>query len=230
MARIALERLEVSIVPHPFDFGPGEGSPVREHVLEAIHRMSACEPTAASDYRAAVGRLRAYRGEAMRLIRAAHDALTDDREFDRWSLIQLAAELIAPEALELFRRVLDAEVRPEEAVSCSGGRVAQRSLQQATALEGVRRLAAAGDRDALALLVASCRHGNRTVKRAAIQAYLALGGPDARATLLATLPASEHFWLYVRALGPGRVPWPSVPERDRRDRAVPSAPRIDDRR
>lgn len=160
---------------------------------EAVGQMGGFGLAAEAEYRAAIARLMPSTREATAAVRAKFAALPNDRYLDRWSLVQLLVDLLDVQSLAVFEQVLAALLPDEPVASCEPSAVVAVSVLQATALEGVRRLAALGEEAALGRLRLSLRHDNPTVRRIALDAFLELGGPDALATALNELPEEEAF-------------------------------------
>ncbi len=79
------------------------------------------------------------------------------------------------------------------------------------------------------LLLKYVRHPNFSVKRAAIQAYLARGGKGARKTLLKELPKEDHYILDIRRVGVHEIPQlhPDVARRKRDRNELPPLHTLD---
>jgi hypothetical protein len=68
------------------------------------------------------------------------------------------------------------------------------------------RIAADGSEAALAALLRHAGHENFSIRRAAIQGYLAHGGEQARSVLLKALPERDHFILDIKRVDVRQVP------------------------
>jgi hypothetical protein len=128
-----------------------------------------------------------------------YGSLPADQYLDRWSLVQLLAEMKEPSALSALDEILSSAIPAEESrdphsFSSAGEEVMIRT----TAIEAVTRLAADGNGDAQAALLKHARHENFSVKRAAIQGYLATGGEQAAATLRKELPKRDQYILDIK--------------------------------
>jgi HEAT repeat protein len=151
-------------------------------------------------------------------VAALYDRLPAHRYLDRWSLVQLVTSLEDPASLTFLDEILSSALPPEESKKpATYSTVGQEVIIRTTAIEAVDRLAAGGDTQALEVLLKHTRHHNFSVKRAAIQSYLAQGGKHARQALLKALPVKDHHILDIRRADVHEVPQPKVEARSGRD-------------
>jgi hypothetical protein len=169
-------------------------------------------------YQHSLKALRAHINDALIEIAAQYRRLPARRYLDRWSLVQLLTSLAERESLAFLDEILSSAIPPEESKNPSTfSTVGQEVIIRTTAVEAVERLAAKGNADALGVLLKHTQHHNFSVKRAAIQGYLAQGGKNARHELLKTLPRQDHRILEIRRTDVREVPQPKVVARSSRD-------------
>jgi hypothetical protein len=209
------DTLTIEKVPNPFGF---EDQPIRRAIVEAVNRMGGIGEDAEARYQHALKALRNQSEDVLLEIAALYERLPAHRYLDRWSLVQLLTSLENPKALTFLDGILSSAIPPEESKNpATESTVGKEVIIRTTAIEAVERLAASGDGQALAALLKHTRHHNFSVKRAAIQAYLAQGGKRARQTLLKALPKKDHHILDIRRVDVRDVPQPKVEARSGRD-------------
>src|SRR5215207_4989431 len=194
-------------------------------VRTAINQMSASGPDAELNYRATLRALASDAPAAVGAVRDMYRATPEDQYMDRWTQVHLLAELRNSAALSAFDNILSTPIPPEkmpDAIIYST--VGEEAMIRTTAIEGITRIAAQGDRQALELLRKHMQHANFSVRRAAIQGYLEAAGEGARDELRRVLPERDHFILDIRRAEVQDVPQPSVVERpsDEVDQAPPA--------
>jgi HEAT repeat protein len=125
--------------------------------------------------------------------------------------VQLLADLRESAALDLFQSILAAPIPPEKAPDMiTYSTVGEEVMIRTTAIEGITRLAATGDRRALELLREYAQHEVFSIKRAAVQGYLDAVGPKGREELRKILKKQDHFILDLRRTEVQNVPQPRV--------------------
>jgi hypothetical protein len=175
-----------------------------------------------SGYAAALNSLRQNVTEAAPLIAKLYLAAPAPAYIDRWSLVKVLADLHHPSALSHLDAIVSAPLPPAQGEGAER-KLAEETIIRTTAAEGIARQAGTGDAGALALLLKNCQSPVFSVKQTSVQAYLAQGGPQARATLERLLPANEHFVLDIRAIGAAELSQPQ-PGTVKRRSAAPETP------
>ena len=87
------DTLQVRTVEHPFSFVADPDHEVNALIVEAVNRMGGLGDGAEKDYQRALDALRQRGEEAVDVIASEYHALPEERYLDRWSLVQLLAEL-----------------------------------------------------------------------------------------------------------------------------------------
>jgi HEAT repeat protein len=149
--------------------------------------------------------LRAVRENAAALIPHAqllYEKLPAERYLDRWSLVQLLADVEDPQALEFLDELVTTPVPSEESkeVERRLSTVAREILIRTTAIDAIARLARKGNERALKALRRHTRNDNFSVKRAAVQAYIESAGEDASRALRRFLPPDDRDLLKIRRI------------------------------
>jgi hypothetical protein len=156
-------------------------------------------------------------------------ALPEDQYPERWAHIHLLGELLDDNAVSVLDQVISTPIPPERSPeTITFSTVGEEVMIRTTAIDALGRLARGGNRPALQALLKHIRHEAFSVRRAAIQEYVAVAGPNAVDDLRKQLPESDHFILDIQRLDVQRVPPPS-PERtpegkDPTDRVPPLPP------
>jgi hypothetical protein len=201
------DALRVNVQPHPFNFAKYPQDPLNDLIVDAINKMGATGEEAEKLYQDALDRLRPCADKVIDIVHAEYASMPEEQYLDRWSLIQLVAELRSPSSLRLLDDILGSAIPPEQSRNPhSFTSVGEEVMIRTTAVEALTRMAAEGNPQALALLLKYSRHPTFSVKRAAVQGYLEHGGSKARAELLKVLPKDEHFILNIRRADVRDVP------------------------
>lgn len=203
------DTIEVGRGSPAFDFGEDEDDPIAARIVGAVNQMGGIGEQAESEYQQSLDELRADSARAIRLVAFAYDHLPEERYLDRWALIQLMGDLAEPAALGHLDRILSQPIPPERSKDPhSFSTVGQEIVIRTTAIEVLARLAAGEDRTALDLLLKHMHHENFSVRRAAVQGYMMVGGPEARQRLLEHLPPRDHPLMDIRRPDVREVPQP----------------------
>jgi hypothetical protein len=135
----------------------------------------------------------------------------EDQYITRWAQVQLLSDLRESATLDLFQGILDAPIPPEKAPEMiTYSTVGEEVMIRTTAIEGVTRLAATGDRRAIELLRKNAQHEVFSIRRAAVQGYLEAVGPNGREELRKILQKQDHFILDLRRTEVQNVPQPRI--------------------
>ena len=166
-------------------------SDVARKVRLALSRMSGIGDRSEHDYQEALRELRTSTDSVAR-IAEVYQRLPLERRVERWSLIQLLADLRDPSAVGFLDSLLNtpmpgmaSEPPPHDdqsrLVPTSG--LPHEVIILTTAIEAVTRLATDGDSAAGDILLKHTRHAVYSVRRAAIGGYLESHPDDGRAAL-----------------------------------------------
>lgn len=201
------DRLEVLTMAHPFHFERSVDAELAARIVEAINRMGGAGAAAERCYQQSLDALARRAKEVVAALADEAGRLDEDRYLDRWALVQLMAELRHEAALDPLDKLLASRLPEERSQDPhSFTSVGEEVMIRTTAVEALTRLAADGSQRACELLLRHTMHENFSVKRAAIQGYLAHGGPGAEETLRKALPERDHFILGIRQVDVRQVP------------------------
>lgn len=192
--------LKVEIVAHPFRFRQYSGeSEITTLIVEAVNQMSGAGESAEENYRVCIDRLSRKTELVFSIIQSEYFDMPDDAYLDRWALVMLAVELQYNRGLGFFEKILDSAIPEEKSKDPhSFTTVGEEVMIRTTAIEGVERLAANGDNEAVELLLRNISHESFSIRRAATQALLAIGGEEMRKKLKSELPKRHHDLLKIR--------------------------------
>ena len=201
------DQLKVETVAHIFNFERSVDAELAKRIVDAINLMGGVGEKAEACYQKALDGLARQSKEVVKALAEEYERLDARHYLDRWALFQLMAELKHESALDAADRVLSSRIPQEQFVdSHSFSTVGEEVMIRTTAVEAVTRLAADGNARALEILLRHAGHENFSIKRAAIQGYLAHGGEQARTTLLKALPERDHHILDIKRVDVRQVP------------------------
>src|SRR6266404_4833386 len=204
------DTLETKRTEHPFSFRTSKAKDLNALVVEAINRMGGVGDDAEENYRRALNSLTKSGPRVLDVILAEYEDLPEDRYLDRWSLVQLVAELRYPEAVKPLNRIIAARIPAEKAKgSHDVSTVAEEVMIRTTAVEGLVRLSADGVAEARELLLKHA--GNRTfsIRRACVQGLMETGTDDDKRKLRRLLKErKEEGLLKIRRVDVRSVPQP----------------------
>jgi hypothetical protein len=193
-------------------------------IRTAISQMSASGPDAELNYQSTLRALASDPQAAVAAVATLYRTIPEDQYMERWSQVHLLADLRNDAALSVFDTIISTPLPPERAPDMiTYSTVGEEVMIRTTAIEGVTRLAASGDRQALELLRKHVQHDNFSVRRAAIQGYVEAAGQGARDELRNVLPAQDHFILDIRRAEVQDVPQPRVERTSDEQDQVPPA-------
>lgn len=186
----------------------------RARARTAINQMMGSGPDAELNYREALQALRRDSRGAVGAVRDMYRATPEDQYMDRWTQVYLLADLRNGAARPALDEILSTPIPREKAPGMiTYSTVGEETMIRTTAIEGLTRLAAQDDREALEMLRKHMQHENSSIRNAAIQGYIEAAGEGARDELRRVLPERDHFILDIRRVGVQEVPQPSVVER-----------------
>lgn len=201
------DQLKVETVAHVFHFERSVDAELARRIVDAINLMGGVGEQAETCYQKALDGLARCSKEVVQALAEEYERLDSRHYLDRWALFQLMAELKHEAALEPADRLLSSRLPDEQSTDPHSFTTAGEEVMiRTTAVEAVARLAADGSARALEILLQHTSHENFSVKRAAVQGYMAYGGEQARATLLKALPDRDHYILDIRRVDVRQVP------------------------
>lgn len=184
---------------------------IQDSVDAALSQMSAAGADAELNYQQALRGLASNPQAAVTAVVDRYRAADEDQYIERWTQVHLLADLRDSNAAAIFDTIVSTPIPPEQAPGMvTYSTVGEEVMIRTTAIEGLTRLAAQGDRQALDLLRKHTRHDAFSVKRAAIQGYIEAAGAGARDELRKTLPQEDHFILDLRRAEVQDVPQPRI--------------------
>jgi hypothetical protein len=172
--------------------------------------MSATGPTAETAYQDALDALRAQPpAEVRQMVTEVGRELPEEAYLERWSLVQLMADVNHADLLEFFEDVIRTPIPPERSSeadykSTTRGREV---IIRTTAVDGLERLAAEGSSRAVDVLLDHVAHDNSTVRTACIVALQELGG-DAAERVRERVADEDRDLLEIRRVSVYDVPQP----------------------
>jgi hypothetical protein len=193
-------------------------------VQTAINQMSASGPNAEEEYQLMLRALVREPEQAAAAIAGMYRETPEDQYIARWAQVQLLSDLRDDATLSAFDDILSTPIPPEKApLMITYSTVGEEVMIRTTAIDGITRLAARGDRRAIDVLRKHTQHEALSVRRAAIQGYLQVAGPDAREELRKMLPERDHFLLDIRRVDVRDVPQPQIERPSEEQDQVPPA-------
>jgi hypothetical protein len=203
------DTVTVHVNRETFRFRHSQGDPLNDQIVDAVHRMTASGIGAEAGYRAAIVRLRAQVERAIEIVGHEYHDLDENRYLDRWALVQVMSDLWHPAALPVLDAILSSRMPPERSDDLHDSSTVDEELMiRTSAVDAITRLAAQGNREARGLLRQHLGHPAFSVRRAAVQGYLASGDESTRAELRRILPAHDQVLLRIVPLQMSQIPVP----------------------
>ena len=198
--------------PQPEKKGAGVVKSLLDNFLAV---MNTAGDDAQEKYERALSELRKFPEEVVIEIARAENC---SNEFDyptRWGLIHAASELKHPAALPLLNNIVTTPIPPEHSENPhSYSTVAEETILRTTAVEGVRYLAEQGNEDAIKKLFGFLEQNSLSIRRASIQAILAVKKDKAtREQLASMLPADQRYLVDIKPMDVRDVQQIDNPER-----------------
>jgi hypothetical protein len=175
-------------------------------LLEAVQQMNGVGENAESNYQRALAALRETGREAIDALGQEFTELGEDQYVNRWAVVQLLTDLQDPRALDVLDKLISSAMPKERSPDPHSSTAGRELIVRTTAVEAVARLAAGGSVAARDALLKYARHSVRSVKIAAVLAYLEQGGSRARRELLRRMLKADHWMLDVRRMHPRELP------------------------
>lgn len=201
------DALTTESVPHLFQFERSVAPELANRLVDAINLMGGVGEAAEACYQRALDALARQSRDAVKALAEEYQRLPASQYLDRWALLQLMVELRHEASLEFVDHLL-ASGLPEERSADPGhaSTAAEEIMIRTTAVDVLTHMAADGNGAARDLLLRHATHENFSVKRSAIQGYLAHGGEGARERLKKHLPQRDHFILDIQRMDVRQVP------------------------
>ncbi len=196
------DTLEIKAVEHPFSFPDGADEELNALIVDTVNRMGGVGDDAEAEYQKALERLGQQSAQAVDSVARAYEALPEESYLDRWSLVQLLAELRQPRALKFLDEIIGRPI-PEERHPRSHdfSTITEEVMIRTTSVEVVVRLSADGIDDARRVLIRHARHEQFSVRRACVQGLTETGTEEDRKELRTILAeAGEERLLEIRRM------------------------------
>lgn len=202
------DTLEVRTVEHPFSFEASPDQEMNALIVEAVNRMGGVGAKAEDDYQRALKALRERAEEAVDVIVAEYEALSEERYLDRWSLVHLLAEFRHPNAAKALNRIITSRIPAEKSkVTHDLSTVTEEVMIRTTAVEGVVLLSADGVEEARQVLLRHARNRTFSIRRASVQGLMETGTDDDKRALRALLKETgQEQLLKIRRMDVREVP------------------------
>lgn len=226
------DKLKISAAS-PFQFN-GLDKSIKLRILNAINNMSKVGDDAEVNYQLSLKELQPDSKIVVQAIDKELKIIPIKQFLDRWSLIQLLAELKDPTSLPVLNNLLSKKI-PEEMFAEPHPRssLRQETINLTTAVEAITRIALNRNADAIELLLKQTAHESLSVRRACVQGYLAHGGKNAKKNLSQVLPQNDHYLLKISRLDIEEVPQISIDSNEIQSRyaqKVHDVPRVTPKR
>jgi hypothetical protein len=198
--------------PTPARFSDGPAGALLGNFIAAI---SGADEDAEDVYREALEAMR-KRPELVLVELVRAESACHSRDYPtRWALVHAASELRHPAVLPFLTSLVLTPIPPEESRDPhSFSTVAEETILRTTAVEGVGRLAAEGNRAALDSLFEFVKQPSLSIRRAAVQSILATRrGRGLRRRIAALLPDDQQFLLDIKPVKVDDVPQVKRPQR-----------------
>jgi hypothetical protein len=155
----------------------GADAPLAAQVWETVRRIGGAGEGADAAYEDAVRQLGQHNGaDVARFVEDRYRELPEEWYVERWALVKLIADLAPRDALSFLDEILSTFIPPErfpqaeEAHPHGFSSVMEEVIIRTTAVEGLRRLFAAGVTDARRRMLDHAGHENFSVRRALVMA------------------------------------------------------------
>jgi hypothetical protein len=201
------DALTIERMASRFKFEQQVDAVLAARIVDAINLMGGAGDGAESCYQRALDGLARQAKEVANALAVEYDRLDAAQYLDRWALVQLMGELKHEAALDFVDRLLAGRLPEERALDPEAlSTVGEEVMIRTTAVDAVARMGSDGNARALEVLLRHVDHENFSVKRAAIQAFLAHGGEKARETLSQRLPERDHHIMGIQRVDVRQVP------------------------
>lgn len=218
--------------PHPFSLKLSRDKELGGMIIETVNLMGGMGLQAEENYQKSLAKLRTKSKKAVKVITQEYKVLREGSYVDRWSLVYLLAELQDPTALGVLKEIIRSRIPAEKSkVLHEYSTRAEELMIRTTAVEAIKRIAEKKNPEALELLLEETKNEQFSIRRAAVQGFLEVGGPKARERLLKVLPKEHHGLLDIRRTDVRKVYQPVFFDRTEpvAKRGIPLPQRADER-
>ncbi|HEX9827458.1 MAG TPA: hypothetical protein VGA80_12745, partial [Flavobacteriaceae bacterium] len=190
--------LEIKSIEHPFKLSSLKDEKLKELIVDTINAMGAFGDNAEKQYQRYLKQL-AKMEISVDVLQDEYSSLKESQYLDKWSIVQLASDLSNERNLTFFDRVIKEKIPKEKSKKPhSFSTVAEEVIIRTTAIDGICKLAAKGNKKAINSLLGHVDNENFSIKRAAVQAYTEVGGKNAMEILKKQLPKKFHSILEIK--------------------------------
>lgn len=194
------DELKIEVIDHPYDFsGFSDRQELVDLVVETINRMGGSGSSAEKDYQECLGKLNEQSREVAEIIQQVYFDMPESSYLDRWALVMLMSDLKGGGNADFHIKVLDSDMAQERSRDPhSFSTVGEEVMIRTTAIEGLERMGAENPDRAIEALRRFAEHDQFSIRRAATQAMIAIGGEEMREKLRRELPENHHDLLDIR--------------------------------
>lgn len=198
--------LEVKVVDNPFKFKNSSDKKLNSMIVETINAMGAFGDDADKNYQKLVRQLR-ENNDAVSILTDEYASIDESQYLDKWSLIELLGEIGNEKALDFLNQVASEKLPREKSKDPhSFSTVGEEIMIRTTSIDAISKLANKGVKRAGESLLKHVQNANFSIKRAAVQAFLEVGGKDSLETLRKELPKDFHYVLEIQRTDVRKVP------------------------
>lgn len=196
--------LVIKVIEHPFKFKSPTDKKLNTLIVNAINAMGAFGDDAEKQYQRYLKQLK--ENDSGILI-TEYSNLHESQYLDRWSIVQLVSDICNEKNLDFFNKVIIEKIPKEKSKEThSFSTVGEEVMIRTTAIDGISKLAGNGNKEAVNSLLNHTNNQNFSIKRAAIQAFIEVGGKDSIEILKKHLPKESHFILEIKRTDARNVP------------------------
>jgi HEAT repeat protein len=198
--------LEIKVVEHPFKFKNSSDKKLNSMIVETINAMGAFGDDADKNYQKLVRQLR-ENDNAVSVLVDEYTSIDESQYLDKWSVIELLGEVGNEKALDFLDKITSEKLPREKSKDPhSFSTVGEEVMLRTTSIDGISKLASRGNKRAVSSLLKHIQNENFSVKRAAVQAFVEVGGKDALEILRKELPKEFHHILEIHRTDVRKVP------------------------
>jgi multimeric flavodoxin WrbA len=203
------DSLEINVVSSPFKFESSKDLDLNSRIINTINLMGGIGPLADDKYQQSIQELRGLSKRVVPAIVNEYKAQTQTSYLNRWSLVHMLGELGDPDALPALDEIINSPIPDERSkVIHEYSTRAEELMIRTTAVESIYSIAVKGDEEAQELLLKHAQHSEFSIRRAAIQSYIDIGGTNARKKLEEILSEKDRELLEIRRVDVRKVPQP----------------------
>ena len=208
------DKLYIETKPHPFKVKPDKDRELLDMIVETVNLMGGVGLQAEEEYQKSLDALRLKSDKVVKVIIQEYKDLPEGSYVDRWSLVYLLGELRNPTTLSILDNIVTSRIPAEKSkVLHEYSTRAEELLIRTSAVEAIKRIAENKDLKALEILLKHTKHREFSIRRAAVQSFLEVGGSEARKKLLQVLPKEHRGLLDIRSTDARKVYQPVIFDR-----------------